>query len=113
MQVIDLNQSQSSIVTVSAVHLLEEQKHMQIPPKQSSKHMGSKGNSKASIMRNHIATDEDIESNIDYIDLETEDEYESSIFTKRSISLKQIQGRLCYFCTSDNEPSQCTYFHHS
>ena len=29
---------------------------------------------------------EDIESNIDYIDLETEDEYASSVYTRRSVS---------------------------
>ena len=29
---------------------------------------------------------EDVESNIDYIDLETEDEYASSVYTRRSVS---------------------------
>ena len=29
---------------------------------------------------------EDMESNIDYIDLETEDEYASSVYTRRSVS---------------------------
>ena len=29
---------------------------------------------------------EDLESNIDYIDLETEDEYASSVYTRRSVS---------------------------
>ena len=29
---------------------------------------------------------EDVDSNIDYIDLETEDEYASSVYTRRSVS---------------------------
>ena len=33
-----------------------------------------------------VPNDEDVESNIDCIDLDTEDEYASSVYTRRSVS---------------------------
>ena len=96
IQVLELNQSQNSIATLSAVRLSED--HDNQKTKVATQHQGVYKN-KNQGRRNAESLDkiregpasldsnkEDIESNIDYIDLETEDEYASSVYTRRSVS---------------------------
>ena len=95
-QVIDLNQSQTSVVTVSAVQLMEDYQGCNIPTQISSntnlknqrhslQSIKSLSNKKKRIDIT-VPYDDDVESNIDFIDLDTEDEYASSVYTRRSIS---------------------------
>ena len=91
-----MNQSQSSVVTVSAVQLIEDHEGYnilaQLPTntnihnqKQSLRSVKSLGNINEGLDMTD-PNNEDIESNIDCIDLGTEDEYASSVYTRRSIS---------------------------
>ena len=91
-----MNQSQTSIATLSAVRLSED--HDKQKTIDASKHQGVYKNKKQGrknaesldrIREGPASLDsnkEDLESNIDYIDLETEDEYASSVYTRRSVS---------------------------
>jgi hypothetical protein len=92
-----LSQSHSSVATISAVHIMEdnEEDHRNLPQtssnhntrneRQSIKSLQSLGNI-AEHLDMTYTDHEDIESNIDCIDLGTEDEYASSVYTARSVS---------------------------
>ena len=94
----DLNQSQSSVATLSAVRLIESNKGVTNAQSQSTNpHNGSRsrrrlksveslGNIKEGLHALEGDNEEDTDSNIDCIDLGTEDEYASSVYTARSIS---------------------------
>ena len=94
----DLNQSQSSVATLSAVRLYEsnkggtnEQSQSTTPnnmnrKRRSLKSVESLGNIKEGLHTSEGYHGEDTDSNIDCIDLGTEDEYASSVYTARSIS---------------------------
>ena len=94
----DLNQSQSSVATLSAVRLMESNNrgsNAQSPlanqdngnyKRRNLKSVASMGNIKEGLHVLEGDNGEDTDLNIDCIDLGTEDEYASSVYTARSIS---------------------------
>lgn len=94
----DLNQSQSSVATLSAVRLMESNNggsNVQSPlanpnngnyKTRNLKSVESMRNIKEGLQVLEGDNEVDTDSNIDCIDLGTEDEYASSVYTARSIS---------------------------
>ena len=94
-----MNQSQASVATISVVRLTENSnagsyvggqqtnnRDDRSYQRQSLKGVESMGNIKEGLKPLHTNNGEDIDCNIDCIDLGTEDEYASSVYTARSIS---------------------------
>ena len=94
----DLNQSHASVATLSAVHLIENNNagsNIQSKSirsldgknqRQSIKSAESYGHIKEHLHPLEGDNGDDTDCNIDCIDLGTEDEYASSVYTARSIS---------------------------
>ena len=94
----DLNQSHASVATLSAVRLIENNNAGSNIQSKSASSLDGKNQRqtiKSAELYGNIKEDsnplegdncEDTDSNIDCIDLGTEDEYASSVYTARSIS---------------------------